>query len=183
MKLRIDDYPGAWQNLMLFNFKRDKVVAYQRLQDACNQGLIIFPKDLNTRAEIEFEETDVEGNLSIRYEKVDRRELQTLTEMSLLKEELIGMEKITKQNGTIQFDLSAEAKSSNKHDDRADVCAMAAYWLMELRAKEATLMEEKSEDFSVLFAKYKNKRKDQNNNNPFASRNKSNPFFVGRRMF
>jgi len=116
MKLREDDYIGNATNLHMFNFKKDKVTAYQNLQDAVNQGLIVFPKDLNVRAEIEFEETDAEGNLRIRYEKASREELNSLTQFSLMKEELIGMQKIKKPNGTIQFDLSPEAKQRNLHD-------------------------------------------------------------------
>ena len=56
MKLRLDDYPEAIRKLVLFNFKRDKVQAYERTQQAINQGLIMFPKSLNARNEMEFEE-------------------------------------------------------------------------------------------------------------------------------
>lgn len=116
MKLRFDDYSENCQNMHMFNFKRDKVNAYQSLQDAVNQGLIIFPKDLNARSEIEFEEQDAAGNLVIRYEKVNSEELATLTQFSLMKDELVGMQKIKKPNGTVQFDLSPESKQRNLHD-------------------------------------------------------------------
>ena len=116
MQLREDDYPGNSEKLKMFNFKRDKVQAYERAQNAINQGLVIFPASLNARNEIEFEETDVEGNVRIRYEKADKDELNALVQLDLLKEELIAMQKIKKPNGTIQFDLSPDAKSKNFHD-------------------------------------------------------------------
>ena len=43
MQLREDDYPGNSEKLKMFNFKRDKVQAYERAQNAINQGLVIFP--------------------------------------------------------------------------------------------------------------------------------------------
>ena len=58
MQLREDDYPGNSEKLKMFNFKRDKVQAYERAQNAINQGLVIFPASLNARNEIEFEEED-----------------------------------------------------------------------------------------------------------------------------
>lgn len=116
MQLREDDYPGNSEKLKMFNFKRDKVQAYERAQNAINQGLVIFPTSLNARNEIEFEETDAEGNVRIRYEKADKDELNALVQLDLLKEELIAMQKIKKPNGTIQFDLSPDAKSKNFHD-------------------------------------------------------------------
>lgn len=182
MKLREDDFIGNATNLHMFNFKKDKVTAYQNLQDAVNQGLIMFPKDLNVRAEIEFEETDAEGNLKIRYEKVNREELDSLTQFSLMKEELVGMQKIKKPNNTIQFDLSPEAKQRNLHDDRADVAAMAAFRLMELRAAEALDKEhpEMDNDFSKIYKSHSQQKK--KNNNPFSNQN--NPFISrGRNPF
>ena len=53
MKLRADDYPANIRKLQLFNFKRDKVQAYERTQAAINQGLVMFPKSLNARNEME----------------------------------------------------------------------------------------------------------------------------------
>ena len=78
MKMRIDDYPANAENLKMFNFKRDKVTAYTRAQNAINQGLVIFPNSLNARNELEFTDQDIEGNPIIRYEKVDQRELNSL---------------------------------------------------------------------------------------------------------
>ena len=66
--------------------------------------------------QIEFEEEDAEGNLHIRYEKADNDELASLVQLDLTKEELIAMQKIKKPNGTLQFDLSPDAKSKNFHD-------------------------------------------------------------------
>ena len=182
MKLRADDYPGNSQNLLMFNFKRDKAIAYQNLQDAVNQGLIIFPKDLNTRNEIEFEEIDADGQLVLRYEKASKKEVATLVQMSLLKDQIVGMQKIKRPNGTVQFDLSPSSKQRNLHDDHADVAAMAAYRLMQLRAEEALKVDKPSEDFSKLFARGKGKKKTNRflvgggRQNPFSTPRGYNPF-------
>lgn len=176
MSLREDDYPANRDNLRMFNFKRDKVQAYERAQNAINQGLAIFPASLNARNEIEFEDTDADGSVRIRYEKADGEELSSLVQMDLAKEELVAMQKIKKPNGTIQFDLSADAKSKNFHDDRADCVAMILDRLMEIRANEALVKEAPKEDFKKLFAS----RGSQKKANPFASG--PNPFFRGRNI-
>lgn len=93
MKLRMDDYPGNATNLTLFNFKRDKVQAYERTQSAINQGLVMFPKSLNPRGEMEIEESSSDGTLSIRYEKVNLEEMASLTQIDLMKEEAVAMQK------------------------------------------------------------------------------------------
>ena len=101
MKLRLDDYPANAKNLRLFNFKRDKVQAYERAQQAVNQGLVMFPKSLNAKDEMEIEETDTDGNLTMRYEKVSFDEKVSLVQLDLMKEELIATQKYKKPNGTI----------------------------------------------------------------------------------
>ena len=152
MSLREDDYPANRDNLRMFNFKRDKVQAYERAQNAINQGLAIFPASLNARNEIEFEDVSADGSVRIRYEKADGDELASLVQMDLAKEELIAMQKIKKPNGTIQFDLSPDAKSRNFHDDRADCVAMILDRLMEIRANEALVKETPKEDFKKVFS-------------------------------
>lgn len=177
MQLREDDYPANSDKLKMFNFKRDKATAYERAQTAINQGLAIFPASLNARNEIEFEEEDAEGNLRIRYEKADNDELATLVQFDLAKEELIGMQKIKKPNGTVQFDLSPDAKSKNTHDDRADCVVMILNRLMEIRADEALAKEAPVSDFSKVFAQKKRYGVGvSNKNNPFGQMG-NNPFY------
>lgn len=171
MKVREDDYPANIEKLRMFNFKRDKVRAYERAQSAINQGLAIFPNSLNARGELEFEDVDADGNVVIRYEKMDQKEINSLVQMDLAKEELIAMQKIKKQNGTVQFELSQEAKSKDFHDDRADCIAMILDRLMELRADEALQTTKKEEDFSKVYSRGRVNKK---NKNPFAGG--TNPF-------
>lgn len=181
MQLRMDDYPANINKLTLFNFKRDKVQAYERTQAAINQGLVMFPKSLNVRNEMEIEETASDGTISLRYEKVSYDEMNSLNQLDLMKEELVAMQKQKKPNGTIVFELSPDAKQKNFHDDRADVAVMLCNYLMELRAEEALTVEKKpTSDFSEMFAKYHN-RKPSNNTNPFASKQGANPFANRRR--
>ena len=176
MALREDDYPANKDNLRMFNFKRDKVQAYERAQNAINQGLVIFPASLNARNEIEFEDEAPDGSVRIRYEKANGDELNALVQMDLAKEELVGMQKIKKPNGTIQFELSADAKSRGAHDDRADAYVMILDRLMEIRANEALIKETPKEDFKKVFSS----RPVQKKNNPFGQG--PNPFFRGRNV-
>ena len=175
MKLRIDDYPANIKKLQLFNFKRDKVQAYERTQAAINQGLVMFPKSLNVRNEMEIEETQADGTITLRYEKVSFDEMNSLIQLDLLKEEAVAMQKYKKPNGTIQFDLSPDARQKNFHDDRIDTLAMMCNHLMELRAQEVLTLEEKPKtEFKEMFAKQKSANK-SNSSNPFNGLGQVNP--------
>ena len=116
MNLRQDDYPGNAENIKLFNFKKDKTIAYERAQSAINQGLVLFPNDLNIRNEMEILETLPDGQVVTKYEKVTLDEMNALTQLSLMKEELCSMQKVKKPSGIVAFDLSAQAKQRNMHD-------------------------------------------------------------------
>ena len=61
----------------------------------------MFPKSLNAKGEMEIEETDTDGNLTMRYEKVSFDEKVSLVQLDLMKEELIATQKYKKPNGTI----------------------------------------------------------------------------------
>ena len=117
MKLYKDDYPSADPILNLFSFKKDKTAAYEATQAMINQGLVIFPKGLNVRNELEFEVENPDGSMSIKYEKPGLDEINSITQMDLAKEELMGMQKTKKPNGTIVFEQTPTAKSNNLHDD------------------------------------------------------------------
>ena len=172
MKLREDDYPMNFEKLRMFNFKRDKVIAYERTQNAINQGLAIFPNNVNSRNELEFEVTDDDGGISIKYEKLSIQEINPLIQFDLAKEELVSTEKQKKPNGTIQFNISPEGKSNGMHDDRADCVAMILHRLMELRSNEALQIAEKNSAYQDMFEKAK--RTIKKSDNPFKSSN--NPF-------
>ena len=51
--------------------------------------------------------------------------------------------------------MSPESKQRNLHDDRADVVAMLAFRLMQLRTQEALDKEKPVEDFSKVFGRRK----------------------------
>ena len=175
MKLLMDDYPANINKLQLFNFKRDKVQAYERTQAAINQGLVMFPKSLNVRNEMEIEETASDGTVSLRYEKVSFDEMNSLVQIDLAKEEIVAMQKQKRPNGTIVFELSPDAKQKNMHDDRVDCVAMICNRLMELRAQEALTLEEKPH---TAFKDMLEKKMAQGskNNNTFGKAGGANPF-------
>ena len=173
MALRIDDYPGNAKNLKIFNFKKEKEQAYERAQSAINQGLVIFPNDLNARNEMEIQEERPDGQVVIRYEKVTNDEMNALSQMSILKEELVGMSKVKKPSGNVVFELSPDAKQRNMHDDRADCVAMILNRLMELRAEEALAQVEKPKtEFQEMF---KRANAGQKKSQPFGNMG-ANPF-------
>jgi len=174
MQLRQDDYPSNADNLLMFNFKRDKVQAYQAMQDLINMGVLIFPKSLNSRYELEFEETTVDGDPTIRYEKVDNVSMDALIQIDLMKEEICGFTKVTKPNGTVQFETSADAKSKGVQDNRADAACQIAFILMQLRAAEALDKERPGSDFGKMFSSVNHKPKGKDTRDRFGVR--TNPF-------
>lgn len=114
LKLERDNYPGASDKLTMANFAGQKVEIYQACQDMINQGLVMFPKSLNLRTEMEFEIEDDEGNVQIVLERMDSDEIPTLVEFDMMKEELIAMQKL-KQGNNIKFDLLPSKKAENMH--------------------------------------------------------------------
>lgn len=173
MKPRANDYPGNAKNLLMFNFKKSKVDAYEAAQDMINQGLVIFPKNMNARGEVEFPEENADGSINVKCVRMSQEDFLILTEVELMKEELIGMEKIKNtQTGAISFDTSHEMKMKGLHDDRSDCVAMACWYLKKKRA-EAQLHAVKHEsDFKNFFNREIAGAK-QNRNNFFGG---SNPF-------
>lgn len=177
MKLRADDYPTNSDKLKLFNFKKSKTSGYEHCQQMLNQGLVILPKSLNARNEIEFDEETESGEIRIRYEKPSLKDMDALIQIDLCKTELLNMEKQKKANGNIVFDLSSQAKSKNGHDDHCDVIMMLCDRLFELRAEEALEVEHPQEDFGKVFTQKHRNSNSRNNDkrvNPFV--NKNNPF-------
>ena len=114
LKMERDNYPGASTKLTMANFTGQKVEMYQACQDMINQGLVMFPKSLNLRTEMEFEVEDDEGNVQIVLERMDSDEIPPLVEFDMMKEELIAMQKI-KQGNSIKFDLLPSKKAENMH--------------------------------------------------------------------
>lgn len=114
LKLERDNYPGACDKLTMANFTGQKIEIYQACQDMINQGLVMFPKSLNLRTEMEFEVEDSEGNVQIILERMDSNEIPALVEFDMMKEELIAMQKL-KQGSNVKFDLLPSKKAENMH--------------------------------------------------------------------
>lgn len=166
-------FPSAIDKLTMANFTADKVKMYTDTQDMINQGLVMFPKSLNLRSEMEFEIVDGQGNVTFQYEPMGDKEIAVLTELDLLKEELVGMQK-TKQGSNIRFDTMPSKKAQGMHDDRADCCAMACHLLATIRReKMLDVGQKKKEGFNKYFSHVKTNL-NNSSNNPFG--NTSNPF-------
>ena len=155
---------------------------YTACQDMINQGLVIFPKSLNLKNEMEFEYFDSDNNLIIKTEHLDTKEVKSITEIDLLKEELVAMQK-TVVNGTTRFDTLPSKKNQGMHDDRSDCCAMICKFLADLR-KNSLLQtsKPKGDGFNKLFQHGKKMGMNQQNRmnngmqNPFAREASHNPF-------
>lgn len=168
----IDRFPAAKDILTLANFTRDKVKMYEDTQDAIYQGLVIFPKDLNPKNEMEFERINEQGTTEYYWEKLDSKGVSAITEIEMMKYELMGIQK-NKNTSTnkISFDTVHSKKLEGLKDDRADCMAMACHYLMKLRAKDKLdNYKPEGNDFTKLF-KEKVMQKD---NNPFSGG--ANPF-------
>ena len=176
-----DRFPEAKDILTLANFTKNKVKMYEDASDALNQELLIFPKNANGRNEMEMEDVGDDGEPVFRYEKLTGENLRAITEIEMLKYEIMAMQKIkNSQTGKISFDLIPSKKNEGLHDDRADCVAMLCSYLMELRAKDkmSSYTQEKKDYSSLLTQKMKTSH---NNNNRFGGINPfqnmgSNPF-------
>ena len=159
-----DRFPDAKNILTLANFTKDKVKMYEMASDALNQGLIIFPKNANGQNEMEMEEIGEDGEPTFRYEKLVGENLRAITEIEMLKYELMAMQKMKNtQTNKISFDLIPSKKNEGLHDDRADCMAMLCNYLMELRAKDKmNSYKKEKKDYSMLLSQ---KMKNSNNNN------------------
>ena len=173
LQLERDKFPAAIDKLTMANFTSNKVQMYTDTQDMINQGLVMLPKSLNLRCEMEFERVDGEGNVIFDYEPMSDEEIAVLTEIDLLKEELVAMQKL-KQGTNVKFDIMPSKKAQNMHDDRADCCAMACHFLANLRReKMLDVGQKKKEGFNKYFSHVKSNL-NNGGNNPF--KNTPNPF-------
>lgn len=166
-----DKFPSACRKLTLANFTANKVDMYLACQDMINQGKVIFPKSLNFKGEMEFEEVGADGNIVVTPVRMNSREVEALTEIDMLKEELIATQKLVLQNG-VKFDILSSKKLENMHDDRVDCCAMMCYYLYQLRKSDLLKVENKNSGFKDYFKHIKNNK--INNTSPFS--NDKNPF-------
>lgn len=159
-----DRFPEAKNILTLANFTKDKVKMYEMASDALNQGLIIFPKNANGQNEMEMEEIGEDGEPIFRYEKLVGENLRAITEIEMLKYELMAMQKMkNSQTNKISFDLIPSKKNEGLHDDRADCMAMLCNYLMELRATDKmNSYKKEKKDYSMLLSQ---RIKTSNNNN------------------
>ena len=169
----MDRFPAAVEVLTLANFTRDKVLMYEDTQDALNQGLVIFPKSLNSRGEMEFEKENENGETEYFFSKLSKKEAEAIVEIDILKYELMAMQKNKNtQTGKISFDTIPSKKSEGMHDDRADCLAMACNYLMKKRKSERLNIPREKKDFSKILT----------SKNSFAT-NPRNPFSVGNNPF
>ena len=165
-------FPSAIDKITMANFTADKVKMYTDCQDMIDQGLVMFPKSLNYNNEMELEQVDEDGKVTFIYEPMNEDEVKALTEIDLLKEELIGMQKI-KNNGVIRYDTLASKKALGMHDDRSDCCAMACHLLAQLRRENLLDVDIRQDNqFAKLFSHTKASIRKQSNKfndgaNPF----------------
>ena len=179
MKLRAADYVGACEDIEIFNFTRDKVRAYENTQNMINQGYMIFPKSPNIRGELETEVINVDGSISLKYDKLTSKEFNAWNQVDLLKEELIAMQKTEKTNKTIQFEISHEKKLQGMHDDHSDTCAMMCDYLARLRAADVLDVQKEHVSYDVIFNTANgnsNLNPFNNGENPFGGLSSTNPF-------
>ena len=67
--------------------------------------------------------------------KLDWRDEIALTNIDILKEELVNMVRKKRDSGRDSFELTPE-KSNRMHDDRAYTCALLGYALLQERRKD-----------------------------------------------
>lgn len=173
--LIIDEHPDAQPILTLVSFVKSKTDYYNAVENMINQGLITFPNSPNARMELEFEETDMNGDPIIRKEKLGLDDIATLTLFDVMKEEIASMEKVRKDNGSIQYRQSPEAIARNLHDDSADALSFICYHLHITRALEVLDTQAPVNDLSSLYNIRTSPIKPKSKKKPF-DYSKGNPF-------
>lgn len=96
--------------------------------------------------------------------KLEKKKLNSLIQMDLMKEEVASMVRIKSPNGGVTYQLPVE-KRNKMHDDRAYVFYLAVWWLYQIRTDEI-LGEQTSIDYSVFFS---DKPKITSENEPWLS--------------
>jgi hypothetical protein len=135
-KYKVEMYRAAIEMINL------NLVEWQAEYD--NRGYITLTYELNTKtgekkirdkdpSEKEYKELSKKG-IEIVREKYDlsRDEEIALKQIDAMKTELVNIYRFKQASGNDRFDLAPE-KSKKLNDDRAYVCAMAAYLLQQLR--------------------------------------------------
>ncbi len=125
-----------------------------------NRGYIMVMYDLNTKTGIktqrfieptekEVKELSKKGIEIVREQyNLDLDEEVALKQIDLMKTELVNIYRFKQSSGGDRFDLAPD-KANKLHDDRAYVCAMAAYLLQQLR-REHLVTRKKPNAIDIL---------------------------------
>lgn len=81
--------------------------------------------------------------------KLEWQDMLALANIDALKEELVNMIRKPRESGKDSFELTPE-KANKLHDDRAYVCCMASYCLMQERRKSITQRKKQSQSTSDI---------------------------------
>jgi hypothetical protein len=140
-------YRNAAEIVRLVEPKAYKKIMFDSLEKNLKLGLIEFPEYDNK----EFI-TLAEESGEIKRIELTQQEIEALTQCNLAKQELMYMCRYETPNGGITYDLVKD-KQRKMHDDRAYVCAMAAYALSLMRRTEllARPIEDDDDDHSLMF--------------------------------
>jgi hypothetical protein len=177
--LEAPKFPEAKEILTLPQASGVKLEMFEAVSNMIDQDLVMFPKTLNLRGEMEFEQFEkIDGKndeeiVSVKYLKMSKQEVASLTEIELMREEICALQKIKTPNGNVTIKLPANLENKKIHDDRAYVLAMACWRLSELRKKEMLHKNIPQNDLSELYKKRQGNG-GVNSNNPFGKI--ENPF-------
>lgn len=152
-------YPNAITGKMrLIQPSKYKVEMFKALIEMMDMNLIEWPNEYDNRGYIPvmYDVNSKTGVKTFRYEEPSEktvkemhksgieivRELYTLDadeevalkQIDLMKTELVNIYRFKQSSGNDRFDLAPD-KANKLHDDRAYVCAMAGFFLQQLRRK------------------------------------------------
>ena len=122
--------PRKYRNAMFEAAKTLVPMGYIRFSPATPKGDVLVLEDGTSR-------------------KLGRKELSSLIQMDLMKEEIASIVRCKSPKGGITYQLPPE-KRNKMHDDRAYVFVMAAWWLCQIRSDEV-LGDGLEIDYSIMF--------------------------------
>lgn len=176
-------FPNAVKNkLKLISPTKYRSQMFEEAIQMVNQNVVEFPEDYNTRGYITLiYEVDKDGNKKQRYtfptekeekalkragisveitkHNLDREEEMALTQIDMMKREIVNMWRFKTSSGNDRFELAPD-KISSMHDDRNYTFILLCHFLSDLRRenitkrKKQTNSSELAQKFSIRKARY-----------------------------
>jgi hypothetical protein len=133
----ISKYPNARDIVKLVSPHKYKKAMFEALIELMNLDLISFTDTYDGRDYLITNDTDASGEIKTNTYKLSLEEIVSLSNVDLMKEELVSIYAFKSSNNNVCYDLPPD-KQNKIGDDRAYTLAMLAWYLQQLRRENIT---------------------------------------------